>query len=188
MTDEPEDTADEPEVSLGDLMDEGVAAKPVRKTRQAKAAPAEDEVRLHSILSNEDFRLAQAAARKSIDKERRLTAMNAVKEEELRRLRLEEGLTSGITEEDHIVDILIDLPEWAPNILNNYGLTPYWHGRSYPVPIHVARSLAEQMHRAWRHEDQLDGKSRVQMLHRKRETTINARSGSVVNAPARFDA
>lgn len=157
-------------------------APPEKKVRAKKAAPVEEE-RLHPILSNDDFRLAQGAARKSIDKERRLAAMQAVKTMELNRLRIEEGLTSGIAEDDALVDILIDLPEWAPNINNNFGQTAYWHGRSYTVSTAIARSLAEQMHRAWRHEDQLDGKSRAQMLHRKRETVINARSGAIANAP-----
>jgi hypothetical protein len=184
MTDEPDDEVTADELFAGDAPE-----TPVKKTRAKKAAPVEeDEPRLHPILSNADFRLAQEAARKSIDKERRLAAMQAVKTMELNRLRIEEGLTSGVAEDDALVDILIDLPEWAPNINNNFGQTAYWHGRSYTVSTAVARSLNEQMFRAWRHEDQLDGKSRSQMLHRKRETTISERTGVIRNAPARFDA
>lgn len=150
--------------------------------------PEEQEERLHPILSNEEFLAAQSAARKAIEKERKLLAREAVIEAETQRLRNEEGLTTGIEDEDRIVDVTIDLPPWAPNIAVNFGTQPYWPGRTYQVPLHVARSLQEQMFRAWRHEDQLDGKSLQQKLMRKRETVINARSGAIANAPRPFDA
>jgi hypothetical protein len=183
MTDEPE----EPEVSADDLLGDGDPVEQVKKTRAKRAAPAaEDEPRLHPLFTNEEFRDIQAQARASVEKERKAKAKKALLADETERLMREEGLTTGSAEKDEIVDVLIDLPQWSPAVTINRF--PYWHGRTYQVARHVADTLAESMHRAWRHEDQLDGKSKLQTMMRKRETTINARTGVAANVPVRFDA
>lgn len=146
-------------------------------------APGE---RLHPILSNDEFLEAQAAARRKLDAERKKAAMKDVEAKEMRRLRTEEGLVSGITDEDELVWVTIDLPEWAPWIAVNGR--PYWHGYSGRVPKHVYRSLAEQMQTAWRAHDQTEGRSIAQMMQSKRATTLNGKTGVADNAPRRFDA
>lgn len=179
MTDEPED-----EVSADALF--GAGEKPARKTRQAKAVV--EEVRLHNVLSNEDFLLAQANARKKIDKERRIAAMKAVAAEEEKRLRREEGLTTGIPGMDDEVHILMDLPEWTPYIsLNGF---PFWHGRGYDVPRHVYDTLMDQMFRAQRHDDQIDGKSMRETMARANRRSPNVIDGNtgVALHDARYDA
>lgn len=183
MTDE----ADEPEVSADELLGDGDPVEQVKRTRKTKvAAPAADEPRLHHLFTNEEFRDIQAQARASVEKERKTKAKKALLAEETERLMREEGLTTGSADKDEIVDVIIDLPMWSPAVTINRF--PYWHGRTYQVARHVADTLAESMHRAWRHEDQLDGKSKMQTMMRKRETTINARTGVSANAPVRFDA
>lgn len=147
---------------------------------------AVEEERLHPILSNADVLKAREKARTRVDADRHAAAMKAIEDTEVERLRVEEGLTTGITDEDRIVSFTVDLPAYAANILINRR--PYWHGHSYDVPIHLARTLADEQFKAWRHDDQIDGKSITQMYAQKRNTMINARSGAVSNAPARFDA
>lgn len=162
----------------------GEAEKPARKTRQAKAVV--EEVRLHKVLSNEDFLAAQALARKKIDKERRVAAMKRVEAEETERLRVEEGLTTGSSEMDELVDIQIDLPEFTNSITVNKF--PYMHGRSYRVARHVYNSLMEQIFRARKHDDQTEGKSMREAYARKRDTLINGNTGVAIRAPERLDA
>ena len=182
MTDESE----KPDPSIEELMGETASPEPAKRPRKAK----EEEVRLHPILSNEDVRAAQAKALKKVEDERRTAAMKAVEDLETERLRVEEGLTTGVREMDELVSVTIDLAPYAPSIVINNGTggNVYWQGRTYTVPRHVADSLAEMMSRSWKHEDQVDGKSIAQAYGRKRETVINARTGAVSNAPARFDA
>jgi len=144
------------------------------------------QVRLHPILSNEEVLEARAKARSKIDAERRKAAMREVEERETHRLKTEEGLTSGITGEDELVNFSVNLPSWAPWIAVNGE--PYWHGHTYPVPRHVARSLAEQSQRSWWADDQTEGKSIAQQLQGKHRSVINGRTGAIDNAPRRFDA
>ncbi len=180
MTDEPEDLpTDEP------TLEAMLSEEPVKKARAARKA-AEPAKRLHPILSDEDFLAAQAAARKSIDKERRAAAMKEVQAQEAERLRIEEGLTTGVTDRDELVDIQIDLPLFTPSITINRF--PFMHGRSYRVPRHQYDTLMEQMHRAHRHDDQTEGRSLREVYASKRNTLLNGNTGVAINAPARFDA
>lgn len=166
------------EIAAEDMLGEDL------ETLKAEAAP---EARLHPILSDEDFRAAQAKAKSAIEKERRTAAMASVVEQETQRLRVEEGLTTGIDEMDEIVNVTIDLPPYTDHLQINGVLgMSYWHGKTYDVPRHVANSINEQMHRCWRHEDQTEGRDIRQQYGRKRETSINARSGAIHNAPARI--
>lgn len=139
----------------------------------------------HPLLSAEDIDSVRAKVRKDLEKERRLNALEAFENQERERLRREEGLTSGVGEEDRLVWCTIDLPEWSPSVTVNGH--PYWHGSTQKVPLHVHRTLMEQMQNAWRAHDQTEGKSIAQML-RPRHTVINGATGSVSNSPRRFDA
>ena len=181
MTDETEDLPSGEETTLADMLDEA----PVKRARVKKV---EAEVRLHPILSNEDFLAAQGAARKAIDKERRAAAMKEVQAQEAQRLRVEEGLTTGITDLDDLVDVQIDLPLWTPSISVNRF--PYMHGRAYRVARHIYNSLMEQMQRARRHDDQIEGRSMRESMayaHRQSANVLNGNTGAAVRDP-RFDA
>ena len=181
------DDADEP--SLEEIMGDGAAPEPEKKAR-AQRKPKEDEVRLHPILSNEDVLAARAKAKKRVEDERRAAAMAELEKVEVERLRVEEGFTTGVREMDELVSVTIDLAPYTDKIVLNGGTggNLYHHGHTYQIPRHVADTLAEIMSRSWKHEDQVDGKSIAQSYGRKRETIIHARTGSVQNAPARFDA
>ena len=155
-----------------------------------------EEPRLHPILSNEDFRAAQGKARERIERDRKAAAMKDVEAREVERLKLEDGFSSGIAENDEIVDVTIDVPGWAvisgtaTGLLINgpAGGRAYHHGHSYAVPRHIAVSLRESMFNMWRVDNQVEGRDIRQSMMQKRNTLINARSGAVANAPARFDA
>lgn len=140
----------------------------------------------HPILTPEEVAAAKLKARQKIDRERRASALKLVEDQELLRLRIEEGLTTGVDTEDLQVWITIDLPDWSPNVAVN-GM-PYWHGHSYQVPKHVYRTLAEQIQNAWRANDLSEGKSLAQQFQKRRDTAINGRTGIADNAPRRFDA
>lgn len=85
--------------------------------------------------------------------------------EEKLRLQREEGLTTGNSHADEIVNIHIDLAPYAPNILVNG--TPYWHGRVYAVPRHIASSLQETMFNTWRHQSTIKGESLTEFYAKK---------------------
>jgi hypothetical protein len=140
------------------------------------------DIRLHPILSNEEVLKARANARKKLDAERHAAAMRAVEEQELERLRVEEGMTTGVEADDAIVSFTVDLPTYADRI--TLSGRPYYHGRRYDVPLHVARTLADEQFKAWRHDEQMEGKSIHQKFTKKHNTMINARSGSIVGVPA----
>lgn len=154
---------------------------------------ASGEDRLHPILTNADVREAQANARKKVDDDRRKAAMKDVEKRESVRLRMEEGLTSGIDYLDEMVDVTMDLPPWAPFISVN-GSSPgqggrvYHHNRTYSVPRHIANSLNETMYNMRRQVDRDDGKDLAQSYARKYNTTISERTGAVQNAPRHFNA
>lgn len=181
------DDADEP--SLEEIMG-GEPTEPEAGPAKRGRKPKEEEVRLHPILTNDEYRKAQAAAKKRVEDERRAAAMKAVEDLETERLRVEEGFTTGVAEQDEIVHVTIDIAPYSDKIVLNGGTggNVYHQGHGYDVPRHVADSIAEIMSRSWKHEDQVDGKSIAQSYGRKRDTIINARTGAIANAPARFDA
>jgi hypothetical protein len=96
---------------------------------------------------------AEILATKKADLRKKLLA------EETQRLRNEEGLTTGNRHADEIVAITVDVASFAPHICINGQA--YWHGKTYMVPRHVADTLREQMWNTWRHQAEIDGKSRA---------------------------
>jgi hypothetical protein len=137
-------------------------------------ADVPETIRLHSILTNEEYKAAQAKAREKLDKERRQSAFRDVEERETVRLRNEEGLTSGITSEDELVSIVIDVPDWVPWCSIN-GIA-YHHGHTYSVPRHVYRSLMEQMQNCQRTNDLADGKSTMDMYRARRHNVLDGKA------------
>lgn len=183
MTDETDPFADKPAEDPKPLQ-----AEPATRKVRAKA---EEAPRLHAILSNDEVARARAKARERIEGERKLAALRAVEDEEVNRLRVEEGLTTGDSAMDELVDITINLPPYTPNILINGGThrSVYWHGVTYHgVPRHIYDTLMEQMWRCENQEQQVDGKSLADRMRRKRDTRLNANTGAVFNAPRRADA
>ena len=84
---------------------------------------------------------------------------------EKHRLQVEEGLTTGNSYMDEIVNITIDLAPFAPSIIIN-GRS-YWHGKNYPVARHVAMSLQETMFNTWKHQGTIKGESLSEFYAKK---------------------
>jgi hypothetical protein len=99
----------------------------------------------------------KAKAREEIMADKKAAAKKDLIAGEKQRLQREEGLTTGNGHMDQIVSIHIDLAPYAPNILVNGH--PYWHGKQYTVPRHVAISLQETMFNTWRQESIRKGES-----------------------------
>lgn len=147
----------------------------------------DEEIRLHSVLSNAEVLAARAKARKKVEAERKAKMLEAIEEEETKRLRREEGLTTGVGSKDEIVNVTIDLAPFSPRITVNFD--HYEHGHTYPVPRHVADTLAEQMARTWQHEDEVKGRSLREHYGTARNAKISGVTGAVSQSPqVRYDA
>lgn len=151
--------------------------------KQERPEPAQEE-RLHALLSNAEVEEIRAEARAKLEKERIAAAKKALLAEETERLRMEEGLVTG-GPGDEMVDITIVLAQHSDRLLVN--MKPYWHGRTYRVPRHVANSFREMMYRGERHESEIKGNSMASFYQNARETKLSPVKGST-NAPRRFDA
>lgn len=165
---------------IGAAEPEAPAPKKPKASKVEDAIEAADaEVRLHPILSNEEFEAAKLAARAALETERKKAARKAVLETETQRLREEEGMSAGGVK-DEKVRIMLDLAPHSPYILINSR--PYYHGQTYTVPRHVAETLREVQQRGWRHQDEIDGKSLSEHYQRARQTELSPTF--VKNAPS----
>lgn len=109
------------------------------------------------MFSAKELEAIKAQAREEILADKKAAAKKDMLAAEKVRLQREEGLTTGNSHADEIVNVTIDLAPYAPSILVN-GL-PYHHGRTYPVPRHVASSLQETMFNTWKHQGTIKGES-----------------------------
>lgn len=175
----PKTPDDEPEVTEAELLedfDDGSAPRPPADLAVAMESP---EGRLHPILSNEEFRAAEAKAVARMVKEDKTAAAKAVEEEMIEKVRGKRGLVTGNSTLDELVEIHMDLAEYTDHIrINN---TIYMHGATYTVPRHVADSMREMQSRTHVHQMELDGKSTSDRF-RVPHNTLVSRHG-VQNAP-----
>lgn len=104
-------------------------------------------------------------ARKEILADKRAAAKKDMLATEKLRLQREEGLTTGNSHADEIVNVTIDLAPYSAAILVN-GL-PYHHGRTYPVPRHIAMSLQDTMFNTWKHQGTIKGESMSEFYAKK---------------------
>ncbi len=112
----------------------------------------------NEILSPAEISKIKDEARASILKAKKEDARRKLLASETQRLRNEEGLTTGNGNLDEIVNITIDLPLFAPHVcINSHA---YWHAQTYSVPRHVADTLRSQMFNSWKHQSEIDGKSK----------------------------
>jgi len=109
------------------------------------------------MFSAKELEAIKAQARKEILDDKKAAAKREMLATEKVRLQREEGLTTGNSHADEIVNVTIDLAPYAASILVN-GM-PYHHGRTYPVPRHVASSLQETMFNTWKHQGTIKGES-----------------------------
>lgn len=110
----------------------------------------------HPLFTAKELAAIKAEAKAKVLADKKADLRKKLMEEETRRLRLEEGYTTGNSHMDEIMTITVDLAPYANKILVNGQA--FWHGTSYTVPRHVAESLRETMFRSWQHQNEIDGK------------------------------
>lgn len=147
----------------------------------ASALEDADEVRLHPILTNAEFRAAQKKAEDRIAKENRAAAMKAVEEATVEAIRGKAGLITGDLVRDELVDVYLDLYEGSDHIM--LSGTRYDHGRLHTVPRHVADTLREIASRGHNHQNELDGKGIAARPARQVGTVISAKTLAVTQVP-----
>ena len=136
------------------------------------------------LLTPAEIAKIKLEAKQEILKAKRSDLRKKLLADETQRLRVEEGLTTGNAHSDEIVNITIDLAQFAPSILINN--VPYHHGRTYPVPRHVADTLRETMFRTWGHQAEIDGKSKSAFYAEKHVANLYkpGTKGAVLSAKA----
>lgn len=138
------------------------------------------EERLHPILSNEEVLEARAKARASIEAEQKKRALKTVQDEEVQRLKREEGLVSGDKVKDEMVSITIDVAPYTDRIIMNFRDT-YLHGRTYTVPRHVADAIRDIMWQTKKHEHDTKDENLYTFYGKQRSTTLSP--AGIKNAP-----
>jgi hypothetical protein len=133
--------------------------------------PAPEEERLHPILTNEEVRKAKEKARAKIEAASRAAAMKAIEDQEVERLRVEEGMVTGAGVKDEIVNLLIELAPFADRIIFNQKV--YLHARTYPVPRHVADSLREVCWRTKVHEHDTKDENLFTFYGKQKDTLLS---------------
>lgn len=109
------------------------------------------------LFSAKELEAIKAQAKAEVLADKKAAAKKDMLAQEKIRLQREEGLTTGNSHMDEIVNVTIDLAPYADSIRVNGH--PYWHGRSYPVPRHIAVSLQETMFQTWKHQGTIKGES-----------------------------
>ncbi len=124
------------------------------------------------LLSAKEIEEAKAKAAAKVNEAMKKAALDKIVEEETQRLQRLAGKKTGIADMDELVDVMIDLPEFCPDIRING--TIYNHGHEYSLPRHMANSLREIMQRTRRHQDVLDGKSMEETYRASKPVTLSA--------------
>lgn len=130
-----------------------------------KTPEFEDNEAEAPLFTEKELAAIKADARAEIMADKKKAAKAQLLAAEKDRLRREEGLTTGNSHADEIVNIRIDLAPFAANVLVNGQA--YWHGRMYPVPRHVANSLQETMFNTWKHQGTIKGESLTEFYAKK---------------------
>lgn len=170
---------DNDEPTAEDLMGLGSDDVPQPPAADLASAIENEEGRLHPILSNAEFRAAEKKALDRILKEDKTAAAKQVEDEMVEKVRGKKGLVTGNPILDELVDITLDLAEYADHIKING--TIYMHGGTYTVPRHVANTLREMQSRGHDHQTELDGKGRAEKMRKPHNTVID--KNGVHNAP-----
>jgi hypothetical protein len=107
-----------------------------------------------SLLNADDKKALREEARKSIVADMEQAARDAYYAEEMAKLR------RGKIPEEQYVQVSIDAPRFVPFYMLD-GVQ-FYHGYTYEVRRSQAEVLLEQMQRSWNHQDQIDGRGRLE--------------------------
>lgn len=134
-------------------------------------------------LSDADKARIRAKVVKAIAADRKKALERQLEAQIEEELRGKEGMLTGDPEEDRIVNVMIDVGENTDRIVVNGKA--YFHGVSYELPIHMARSLQEIMFRSQMHEHGITDKPLSSFYQKPRHTVVSRRGAK--NAPVRPD-
>lgn len=126
----------------------------------------------HPILTVDEQREAIAAARKRVDADAKKDAKKALEQSIYDAQRGKTGLRTGNPQLDELVTCTLDLAEHSDCLRINGH--PFWHGRTYTVPRHVAASLREMQQRGHHHQADLDGKGMAEKMRKPMLTAVVA--------------
>jgi hypothetical protein len=118
------------------------------------AMPAAD----FSLLSEEDKKALREEARKSILEEMKQEARDKYFAE------VRENIRRSKVPADKIVEVEVNSAPYVPFFMLDGK--HFYNGYTYKVPSGVAAVLYEQMQRSWRHQDEIDGRTRAHNLSR----------------------
>jgi hypothetical protein len=116
--------------------------------------------------------LLSAEAKAALDKEARASIL-AEMEQDARDAYFADKMAElrrGEVPEDQIVNVTIDTAPFVRCIMID-GVQ-FFHGYTYAVPVRQAAVLYEQAHRSWRHQDEIDGRSRTEAYRRPLNTVL----------------
>jgi hypothetical protein len=101
----------------------------------------------------------------------------------MERIRREEGQKTGEVDKDELVNVLIDVAEYAAVSNSSTGITvngtQFQNGRTYQVPRHVAASLRDVMARSSEPQATIEGKPRHEYFRRANAKAISEATGVV---------
>ena len=159
----------------------GAEAPALERKTMADKTPTAEEIMgepapTNSILTTAEIKAAMAVAKSRTEKALKDAETERLIEQEMARLRREEGKRTGVADMDELVGVYIDLPEFCGSLRIN-GET-YHHGYTYKVPRHMANSMREQMQRAYFHQAAVDGKGMEEAMRRAQPKKLSLATGA----------
>lgn len=112
-------------------------------------------------LNAADIAALKAAAEKQVAKERKDAASKAL----LEKFVAEARRATATDPDEEMVDIFIDLPEFSDRLIIDGRI--YLYGHTYTVNRAQYNGIKEMLHRAYDHQDELDGKSKYEPTSRR---------------------
>lgn len=154
--------------------------KPIKPTKALATEGEGDDLRLTADRIAEIRADAQKKVRAEKTKQLEAAEMARAMEE----IRGKEGQLTGDPDEDRIVSLTVRMADDAPGPTINGR--KYEHGRTYEVPVHVARTLMDIAYRTEVSAQMITDKPLLAFYQRPRMTVISPRKG-VVGGPERPD-
>lgn len=164
----------EPDIEelLGESSAEAVASEAKKKTgRKPKAAKPEPT---GFALTDEEMSRLEAEAQAEVQEELRANLADEYKKNYKAQLKREALFRKGKDEEgEDLVDVLIDLPSFCPDIRLDGVI--YTNGETYKMGRAKAASVKDIIARAYKHQDELDGVDANEAAYRqKRRDRVSA--------------
>lgn len=159
----------------------GAEAPVLERETMAEKTPSIEELmgepaQTNSVLTPAEIKAAMAVAQTRVQKALKDAETERLIEQEMARLRREEGKRTGVPDMDELVSVHVDLPEFCGSLRINGDV--YHHGYTYTVPRHMANSMREQMQRTYFHQAAVDGKGMEEAMRRAQPKKLSLATGA----------